>query len=239
LRLELLAAAGVDGIVVLEFNREFASMTAREFVERILLRGLNIRGLHEGANFRFGRNAEAGVGELADFGRACGFGLTVHEAVKVRGRLEVSSSAIRRLIAEGRVNQARWMLGRSFMIRGHQVRDRGVGGKAVVPTVNLGPYEGVVPAPGVYATRVRIHGRIHAAVTNCGNRPTFAEAGFAIESHLLNYEETGQGKAPVVEIEFLHRIREERRWPNPEALKAQIGKDVERAMRYFRRIRFF
>lgn len=237
LRFELLAETGIDGIVVLEFNAQLAAMGAREFVERVLRRGLHLRGLHEGANFRFGRSAEAGVTELAEFGREFGFALTVHDAVKVHRRIEVSSSAIRAAVSAGRVHQARWMLGRTFMIRGTQVRDRGVGGKLVVPTVNLGAYDGVVPALGVYATRVRIAGREFDAVTNVGNRPTFEDAGFAIESYLLNFTGFDAGESPVVEVDFLHRIREERTWPSAEALKAQIMKDVARAQRYFRRLK--
>ncbi len=235
MRFELLAGTGIDGVVVLEFNAELAAMSAHEFVERVLMRGLKVCGVHEGANFRFGRGAEAGVKELAEFGREFGFVLTVHDAVKVHGRVEVSSSAVRAAVAAGQVNKARWMLGRRFMIRGTQVRDRGVGGKLVVPTVNLGVYEGVVPALGVYATRVRIAGRVFEAVTNVGNRPTFEGAGFAIESHLLNFAEFDAGEAPVVEVEFLHRIRAEKKWESAEALKAQIMKDVVRAQRYFRR----
>ncbi len=236
-RLELLAETGIDGIVVLGFDAEFAAMTAREFVERVLARGLRLCGLHEGANFRFGRNAEAGVGELAEFGREFGFQLTMHDAVRVHHGVEVSSSAIRRAISEGRVNHARWMLGSAFRIRGHQMRDRGVGGKLLVPTVNMAPYEGIVPAPGVYATRVRVAGREFDAVTNVGNRPTFAGAGFAIESHLLDFAEFEAGEMPQVEVVFLHRIRGERKWPNVEARKAQIGKDVARARRYFNRVK--
>lgn len=234
-RLELLAETGVDGIVVLRFDAEFAAMSARAFAERVLARGLRICGMHEGSNFRFGCKAEAGVSELAEFGREFGFGVTVHDAVRVHRRVEVSSSAIRRAIRAGRINQARWMLGRAFRIRGQQMRDRGVGAKLVVPTVNLGPPGGIIPALGVYATRVRIAGREFDAVTNVGNRPTFAGAGFAIESHLLNFVEFDAGETPQVDVEFLHRIREERTWPDVEALKAQIGKDVARAVKFFRR----
>jgi riboflavin kinase/FMN adenylyltransferase len=236
-RLRLLAETGIDAVVVLPFDAVLASLTAREFVSCILVESLGVRGMHEGRNFRFGRGAEGGVAELKAMGAEFGFDVTVHQAVHVHG-LEVSSSAIRGLVAAGDMRRARWMLGRPFSVLSTQARGRGIGTRLLVPTVNLAQYDGLLPAFGVYVTRFIIGGRVFQSVTNVGNRPTFGEASFAVESHILDFEpiempiETNE-TAPI-ELEFLMRLRGEITWPSPEALKAQIMRDVARAQRYFR-----
>jgi riboflavin kinase/FMN adenylyltransferase len=103
-----------------------------------------------------------------------------------------------------------------------------------VPTVNLAPYAELLPGFGVYVTRLTVGGRRLKAVTNVGNRPTFGEASFAVESHILDFEPVELDDQTPVELEFLLRLRGEMTWPSPEALKAQIFKDVARAKRYFR-----
>ena len=113
-------------------------------------------------------------------------------------------------------------------------RGRGIGTQLLVPTVNLAPYDGLLPDFGVYVTRLNIDGRTFEAVTNVGNRPTFGEASFAIESHILNFEPVDLDEDTPLELEFLLRLRGEIKWPSPEALKEQIFKDVARAKRYFR-----
>lgn len=232
-RLKLLAETGVDAVVVLRFDAELAKLSAREFVERVLVRALQVRALHEGGNFRFGHRAQAGVQELAEFGREFGFTLTVHEPVQVRG-LEVSSSAVRELVAAGDMRRARWMLGRAFVVRSTQARGRGVGARLLVPTVNFAAYEGLLPAFGVYVSRLTLGERCFQGVTNVGNRPTFEDAGFSVETHLLDFEPMELAEDARMELEFLLRLRAEIRFPSVDALKAQIGKDVARAKRYFR-----
>jgi riboflavin kinase / FMN adenylyltransferase len=232
-RLRLLAATGVDAILVLTFDAALAHMRAREFVQKVLVDALHVCALHEGGNFRFGHRAEAGVKELADFGAEFGFTLHVHRPVCVHG-LEVSSSAIRELIAAGDMKRARWMLGRPFAVLSTQARGRGVGTRQLVPTVNLAPYDELLPAFGVYVTCLTVAGRCFQAVTNVGNRPTFEGAGFSVETHILDFEPIELGEETPLELEFLFRLRPEIQWPSPEALKAQILKDVARAKRYFR-----
>jgi riboflavin kinase/FMN adenylyltransferase len=232
-RLRLLAATGVDAALVLNFDEALAALNAREFVQRILVDALGVCALHEGGNFRFGHNAEAGVEDLAEFGAEFGFDVHIHAPVRVRA-LEVSSSAIRALVADGDMRRARWMLGRPFGVRSTSAHGRGIGTRLLVPTVNLAAYVGLLPAFGVYVTRMTIGGRRFQAVTNVGNRPTFGEASFAVESHILNFEPIDLDQQTPVELEFLLRLRGEIEWPSPEALKAQIFKDVAKAKRYFR-----
>jgi riboflavin kinase/FMN adenylyltransferase len=231
-RLRLLALTGIDAALVLPFDAALASLPARDFVRGILVDSLALRGLHEGGNFRFGHRAEAGINELKAFGAEFGFALRVHSPVRVRG-LEVSSSAIRDYVAAGDMTRARWMLGRYFAVRSTQVRGRGIATRLLVPTLNLAPYDGLLPAFGVYVTRLIVNGRSFQAVTNVGNRPTFGEASFAVESHILDFEPIELDDDTPIELEFLFRLRGEIKWPSPEALKAQIFKDVARARRYF------
>jgi riboflavin kinase/FMN adenylyltransferase len=232
-RARLLAQTGLDAVLVLPFNEALAAWTPVEFVERVLVERLGVCGLHEGGNFRFGYRAAAGVNELAGFGAQYGFTLTVHEAVHVHG-LEVSSSAVRERVAAGDMKRARWMLGRPFAVLSNPARGRGVGTRLLVPTVNLAAYDGLLPAFGVYVTRLNIGERCFQAVTNVGNRPTFEGVGFGVETHILNFEPVDLTEQTTLELEFLFRLRPEMTWPSPEALKAQIFKDVARAKRYFR-----
>jgi riboflavin kinase/FMN adenylyltransferase len=232
-RLRLLSFTGIDAVVVLPFDAALALLPAREFARGILVDALGVRGVHEGGNFRFGHRAEAGVAELEAFGAEFGFAVHVHSPVRAHG-LEVSSSAIRERVAAGDVTRARWMLGRPFAVRSTQARGRGIGTRLLVPTVNLAAYDGLLPAFGVYVTRLTVGGRRFQAVTNVGNRPTFGEASFAVESHILDFEPMELGEETPIELEFLLRLRGEIEWPSPEALKAQIFGDIARAKRYFR-----
>lgn len=232
-RVRLLEQTGVDAVLVLPFDAELAVLTPEQFVQGVLVDALHLCGLHEGGNFRFGCRAAAGVVELAAFGREHGFSLRVHEAVHVR-RMEVSSSAVRERVAAGDMRRARWMLGRPFAVLSSPARDRGVGSRLLVPTINLGAYDGLLPAFGVYVTRIRVAGRCFEAVTNVGNRPTFAGAGFSVETHILDFEPVELTDQTPVELEFLLRLRPEKAWSSPEELKAQIFKDVARSKRYFR-----
>jgi riboflavin kinase/FMN adenylyltransferase len=236
-RLRLLAETGIDAVLVLKFDEALAGLPAKEFVQRILVGALGVRSLHEGGNFHFGHQAEAGVEELRQFGAGFGFGVHVHSAVHVHG-LEVSSSAIRALVAAGDMRRARWMLGRPFAVRSTQARGRGIGTRLLVPTVNLAAYDGLLPEFGVYVTRLTVWGdgggRCFQSVTNVGNRPTFGEDSFAVESHILDFEAVEMDEQTPVELEFMMRLRGEMKWPSPEALKEQIFKDVAKAKRYFR-----
>jgi riboflavin kinase/FMN adenylyltransferase len=232
-RLRLLARTGVDAVVLLTFDEALAHMTPREFVERVLVDGLGVRALHEGGNFRFGHRAAAGVKELAEFGAEYGFEVHVQQPVRVHG-LEVSSSAVRELVAAGDMKRARWMLGRPFGVRSTPVRDRGVGSKLLVPTVNLASYRGLLPAFGIYVSHLTIGERCFKGATYVGNRPTFADAGFSVETHILDFEPIDLTGQTPVQLDFLLRLRDDEKFPTPEALKAQIFKDVARAKRYFR-----
>ena len=231
-RLRLLGETGIDAALVLTFDAALARLSPREFVQRTLIAALGVRAMHEGQNFRFGHGATAGVRELAVLGEEFGFAVHVQDAVRVRG-LEVSSSAVRALVGAGDIRRARWMLGRPFAVLSTPAPGRGIGSRLLVPTVNFARYDGLLPAFGVYVTRLKVDGRAFQSVTNVGNRPTFGEPSFAVESHILDFEPVELSEETPLEAEFLVRLRGEHEWPSPEALKAQIFRDVARAKRYF------
>ena len=159
--------------------------------------------------------------------------MNVHHAVRVHG-LEVSSSAVRSAIAAGEVRRGRWMLGRVFGVHSNRARGRGIGTRLLVPTVNLAPYEGLLPGFGVYVTQLTVGERCFHAATNVGNRPTFDGVGFGVETHILDFEPVDLSDDTPLYLEFLSRLRGEMQWPSTDALRAQILRDVGRAPRYFR-----
>jgi len=236
-RLRLLAQTGVSAVLILPFDASLACMSARDCVRELLVDKLSVRSIHEGANFRFGHRAEAGVVELTEFGREFGFTVTVHPAVETHG-LVVSSTAIREAISSGDVRRARWMLGHTFAVRSTPAKGRGIGTRLLVPTVNLAPYGQLLPDFGVYVTRLTVFTqtgeRCFQSITNVGNRPTFGEPSFAVESHILDFEPIDLTEDTPLELEFLLRVRPEIAWPSPEALKAQIFKDIAKAKQFFR-----
>jgi riboflavin kinase/FMN adenylyltransferase len=230
-RLDLLAETGIDATIVLPFSQAFSEMAAEAFAADVLADRLHAVEVHEGDNFRFGRGATAGTAELSELGRSLGFDVIVYPAQHTHG-IVISSSVVRAHIAAGDLRRARWLLGRSFSVDAPPASGRGIGTKLLVPTINLAPYPELLPANGVYVTQIEIAGRCFHGVTNVGNRPTFGEDSFAVESHILNFEPVDLNPETNLRLHFLARIREERKWPSPEALKAQIMKDVGFAERY-------
>jgi riboflavin kinase/FMN adenylyltransferase len=231
-KLRLLEASGVDAALLLPFGRDLSLMTPEEFAVGILQNKLRAREVHEGFNFRFGHKAAGDIQLLAEFGREMGFEVRAYPEMRLRGET-VSSSQIRKLVAQGRVSRARHLLARPFSILGTPGRGRGYGSKYTVPTINLSRYDELVPNDGVYISRTRVGAENFDSVTNVGNRPTFAGELFAIETHLLNFHPLELTPETEVEICFLDRLRDEVKFPSVEALREQIGRDVKRARRYF------
>jgi len=248
-KLELLAATGIDATLILPFTEAFCHMSARDFAANILKQAVHAAEVHEGENFRFGYRAEAGVtGEhgLEALGRQLGFAVRVYAPRSLRGG-PISSSRIRSLVVAGDVNHARALLGRPFSIDSTPAPGRGYGTRYAVPTINLAPYTDLLPANGVYITTLTVgtgqHAETFEAVTNIGNRPTFGADSFAVESHLLNFHPL-EGDQALTEqtplrLTFLRRLRPEQRFSSPEALRAQILRDVAHARRYFALCRKF
>jgi riboflavin kinase/FMN adenylyltransferase len=236
-RLRLLEATGVDAVLLLPFTRDLSLMSPRDFAHDILKECLQAREVHEGYNFHFGNKAKGDVTLLREFGREMGFEVKVYPELRLRGE-SVSSTRIRKLLADGQASRARHLLARPFSILSTPGRGRGYGSKYTVPTINLSRYEELVPGDGVYITRTRVGEECFDSVTNVGNRPTFGTESFAIETHLLNFHPIELTPETEVEIHFLQRLRDEIKFPSVEALREQIGKDVKKAQRYFQLMGF-
>ena len=235
-KLRLLGALGLDAIVVLPFTLALQQTPARAFAETMLRDRLHAVEVHEGENFRFGYQASADIDGLTALGKDLGFAVRTYEPVVLDGAA-VSSSRIRVAVAAGAMTTVRHLLRRPFSVCSTPARGRGYGTRYAVPTVNLAPYAGLLPGNGVYVTELQVGSDESAecfdGVTNVGNRPTFGEDSFAVESYLLHFHPIVLEESTPLRLTFLHKLREERRWPTPEALKAQIGRDVVKAERYF------
>ena len=231
-KLKLLQQTHVDAVLVLPFTRDLSLMSAEDFAREVLAGKLHAREVHEGYNFHFGHKARGNVDTLAELGRQVGFEAKIFPEQILRGH-HVSSSQIRKLIAQGEVSRARALLGRPFSIFSNPGRGRGYGHKYTVPTVNLARYDELVPADGVYITWLRVAGECFETVSNVGNRPTFGAESFAIESHILNFHPIALLPDTELELSFLKRLRPEIKFPSVDTLRQQIAKDVHRARRYF------
>ena len=236
-RAELMSEEGIEEVLILPFTAELARLSPEDFVRQLLVDRLSVRAVLVGHNFCFGHRQSGNVRLLAELGTRLGFETDIVPAVAWRGR-SVSSSGIRGLLNAGRVSLAARLLQRPYGLDGAVVEGRGVGSKQTVPTLNLAPDAGLVPATGVYLTRVidLAGGRQWNAITNIGYRPTFgASDQLSIETFLLD-PFTGD-RPGRIRLEFLWRVRDERKFDSPAALKEQIMRDVRVAARYFRRTR--
>jgi len=233
-RAGLMLDQGLDRVLILPFTPEIAGLTPEQFVRDILSGMFNARSVLVGDNFRFGNRAAGDAHTLQELGRKFGFSGEIIHPIAWRGRV-VSSSEIRQSIESGHVSRACRMLGRPYALEGIVVPGAGIGSKQTVPTLNLETNAEVLPKTGVYITETRERGssRHWPSITNVGYRPTFNGHGLTIETFLLAPLE---GETPKeISVEFLRWVREEQKFPSPEALKAQIFHDVSRAQAFFRR----
>ncbi len=222
---------GVDILVALAFTEELSRESPADFVHRIIAGRLRARGLCVGSNFHFGHRQAGSPETLAALSGVEGFTLKVVPTLRIRGQA-VSSSRIRQLLSEGRVHMAGRLLGRPFSNSGPVVTGLGIGHREAAPTLNLNPIEEQLPATGVYVSRTVLDGAVCPSVTNVGCKPTFGEHPVTVETHLLKLERPVRQQE--IAVEYLHRLRDEIKFPNAAALKAQIQKDVRRSQKLFR-----
>jgi riboflavin kinase/FMN adenylyltransferase len=234
-RARIFSEQGIDEVLILPFTPEIAELDPEDFVREILVDKLKARAVLVGANFNFGKRAAGNAAMLEQLGGRFSFETDIIEPVVWRQRV-ISSSQIRRAIAEGDVSTARRMLGRPYALSGVVVPGEGRGSKQTVPTLNLDTQAEVLPKNGVYVTRTRERGssRDWPSITNVGYRPTFDGQKLTIETYLLR--PLDDVTPEEISVEFLHWVRDERKFESAEALKVQILKDVNRAQTYFRRL---
>jgi riboflavin kinase/FMN adenylyltransferase len=237
-RMEWFNALGLEAAVVLPFTLELARLSPEEFVEQILVRDLHVKTVLVGENFHFGHKQAGNVTLLQELGAKFGFDVQIVCPVQYRGEI-VSSTIIRREVAEGDVSHAGRLLGRPFALTGEVVSGTGTGRKFTFPTLNLAAEQELLPARGVYITRTLLEGETHShrSVTNIGMRPTFNGSSLSVETHLLDFQPAATPKR--VEVRFWKRLREEKKFSGPEELRAQIARDIAAANKFFSRLRRF
>lgn len=224
----LLLEAGADLVVTVPTRMELLQMAARDFVDDLLIPSFGPSHMVEGANFFFGRGRGGNVVTLENMGVTRGFAVTVLESVVLNlqeGQRRVSSTLIREMIREGQMEDATFCLGREFTLFGRVVGGEQRGRELQFPTANLKPVDTVIPADGVYAARAVIEGQTYAAAVSIGNKPTFGRSFRTIEAFLL--DASGDFYDKPMALTFVRRLRGQTKFPDAEALKAQIQKDVE------------
>jgi riboflavin kinase/FMN adenylyltransferase len=233
-KLEALEKAGVQGVAIVRFTHELSQWEPETFVRTVLVDWLRVGEVWVGADFLFGRNRSGNFSLLRALGAHYGFRAEKIDPVRYKDFV-VSSTRVRRLVSEGRVDEAGALLGRNVFIDGVVIKGAGRGRELGVPTANLETENELLPPHGVYATTVTIDGVVHPGVTNIGLRPTFQDATrTTIEVHVLGLDRDLYGN--TVRLGFVQRLRDERRFPDVDALKTQIDADVRRARRLFDRL---
>ncbi|MFC1904704.1 bifunctional riboflavin kinase/FAD synthetase [Chloroflexota bacterium] len=223
-RVNLLKNEGVEVIVALSFTRELAELTARQFVG-LLKKYLRMRGMVIGPDFALGQNREGNIDTLRTLGEDMGFSVTMVPPIMINGEM-VSSTNIRKAIADGDIKKAVRLIGHSFSLQGRVITGVGRGMELGFPTANLDiNSEQILPADGVYATRAYIDGKPYQSMTNIGKRPTFGGKGRTIEVFILDYQ--GGLYERELKIDIVERLRDEKRFNTDEELKRQIAEDIE------------
>jgi riboflavin kinase/FMN adenylyltransferase len=224
---ELIRLAGMDALVIIPFDRQFAQMSAAAFVGDILCRTLGVQELVIGYDYALGRGREGTIDFLRRQGEERGFPVTVVEAHYEDG-LPVSSTRIRQLVTEGRMEEVRRLLGRCYHIRGEVQRGRQRGRGLGFPTANLHITEDdLCPKKGVYVTQVICGGKMYGSISNIGHNPTFGENELVAETHIFDFSDDIYGQP--IRLNLLRHLRGEIKFNSPDELAAQIRKDVETA----------
>jgi riboflavin kinase/FMN adenylyltransferase len=226
-KIRLLREAGIARVVVLPFNREMAEMNYRDFVNRYLSSGLKMKAMIVGHDHALGKNREGRWEELKKLGQEFDFSVFRVEAYYWKG-LRISSSAIRKLLEDGKIKAASLFLGRNYRITGTVVSGERRGRILNFPTANLEifPENMLVPLAGVYAVYAYRKGRRYAGMLNIGNRPTFNGCNVTVEVHILGFKEEIYGEK--LAIEFVEWLRPERKFENAEALVTQLIEDKKK-----------
>lgn len=233
-RLEALQHDGIRCVAVVRFTPELSRWDPETFVRTVLVDWIRVSEVWVGANFLFGRDRSGNFSLLRALGQRYGFRAEKIDPVRYK-EFVVSSTRVRRLVSEGRMDEAGALLGRSYYLDGVVVEGRRKGREIGFPTANLQTDNELIPPDGVYATTVTVDGVVHAAITNIGLRPTFGESTVrTIETHLLKFAGDLYGRR--VRLSFVQRLRDERRFDDVDALRAQIEADQRRAERLFARL---
>jgi riboflavin kinase / FMN adenylyltransferase len=233
-KLEALGRSGMQGVAVVRFTAELSQWDPETFVRTVLVEWLHVAEVWVGANFLFGHERAGTFSVLRSLGARYGFRAEKIDPVRYKDFV-VSSTRIRRLLAEGRVDEAGALLGHHYFLDGVVARGAGRGRQLGFPTANVATGNELVPPSGVYATTITIDGIVHPSVTNIGMRPTFGDVDRpVVETHIFDVDRDLYDTA--VRLSFVQRLRDERAFPDVDALRAQIEADCRSARRLFGRI---
>jgi len=226
-KVELIFNQGIEVILSIPFTKEFAHIPAKEFIQGILVERIGMKEIVVGYDYTFGRKREGNIHLLKEMGGKLGFQVHFHPPVTIGTHL-VSSTRVRELINSGAMEEAKLLLGRPFSLSGSVITGKGIGRSLLgIPTANLQPNEQLIPQRGVYVVRAETPQGPFFGVTNVGFNPTFSGQFISIETYLFDFE--GDLYGQTIKVFFLKRIRGERTFHGPEALKTQIYKDIDQA----------
>jgi len=232
-KVEGFGALGIEQTIVIRFDERFSRIRAEDFLREVVKERLQAKEVYLGCGFAFGHDREGNIELLRRVSQDLGFFADEVPEVQVRSQ-RVSSSKVRRLLAEGKVNLARRLLGRPYGVEGPVERGAERGRVLGFPTANLHPHNRVIPRNGVYVTGTLIAGEWRRSITNVGLRPTFGgDSEPSVETFVMDW--AGDLYGDVVRVRFLHRLRDERKFNSIAELAAQIQKDVQQAQNYFSR----
>ena len=230
-RIEALERAGIAAVAVVRFTHELSQWDPETFVRTVLVDWLRVSEVWVGANFLFGHDRAGNFSTLRSLGQRYGFRADKIDAVRYK-EFVVSSTRVRRLVAEGRMDEAGALLGHQFYVDGRVVAGKRRGRELGFPTANLETENELLPPNGVYATMTTIDGIVHPSITNVGVRPTFGDTTTTmIEAYVLGFHGDLYGRQ--VRLGFVQRLRDERKFEDVDALRAQIEADLRRAERLF------
>ena len=233
-KVEALRRSGMQGLAFVRFTRELSLWDPETFVRTVLVEWLHVSEVWVGANFLFGHERAGTFSVLRTLGSRYGFRAEKIDPIRYKDFV-VSSTRVRRLVSEGRVDEAAALLGHHYFLDGTVVRGAGRGRSIGVPTANLATPNDLVPPAGVYATLATVDGIVLPAVTNIGMRPTFGDVSApVVETHVLDTDQDLYDRS--VRLLFVQRLRDERQFPDVDALRAQIDADIRSARRLFGRI---
>lgn len=225
-KIKLLDELGIDAIILIPFTLEFAETTAEDFITEILWRRLRIRKIYIGHDYTFGKGKQGNEAYLKEFGKKLGFAVDVVNAVTV-GDIVASSTRIRNAVMAGDVKTAALLLGRPYNLGGVVIEGKRRGANLGFPTANVLPTKELIPPRGVYAVFGEYEKKRYRGVLNIGYNPTFSDERLSIEVHLLDFSQDIYSKD--LEMHFIERMRDEVKFAGPDALIAQIRRDVEQA----------
>ena len=232
-KMALLQSLGVDIVVAQRFDLQFASMAADEFVCRFLVDRLKIKKLWVGRDLRFGQGRKGGTDNLLRLAPGAGFEVGVLDPILLDG-IRISSSRIRQLVEEGRVDEVRPMLGRYHFVSGRIVSGHRRGQKLGFPTANIATETEVVPLNGIYATLIQVKNKQWLSVSSIGVNPTFGDGPRTVESFILDFDGDIYGER--VKLAFVQRIRDEKKFVLVKDLIGQMDEDVKRAKALFKEL---